>query len=286
MAAAMDIRFDYGAWPGDDEATTESNASREASPAVSRAARANEIQRHSTSRPQQASDLSLSDLFSDVGGSVHDQDLLDAETNGASASTSQSTSHKVIPTRRSAGMDLLASPQIYSHDSPVIDLTDSPTQPSIRPTTSSRGRSPQHRLQGQSTVPPTPESHLESRRAPLVSSKRLYTEGRPRKRRRLSETVHAAGQPGLDLNSTQEVEAVDLTEVNNESDMSRAISKQQQDAVQSQMKDAQGEDLPGRTPLSSYKCPICMDTPEDATSTICGQCLKAPLYPPKSSQTC
>jgi len=68
----------------------------------------------------------------------------------------------------------------------------------------------------------------------------------------------------------QEVEAVDLTEVNTSADLTKALSKQRQDAIQAQMKQNQGSETVGRTPLSSYKCPICMDTPEDATTTSCG----------------
>ena len=37
------------------------------------------------------------------------------------------------------------------------------------------------------------------------------------------------------------------------------------------MKQNQGSEPAGRTPLASYKCPICMDTPEDATTTTCGE---------------
>jgi hypothetical protein len=67
-----------------------------------------------------------------------------------------------------------------------------------------------------------------------------------------------------------EVEAVDLTEVNNTTDLSKALSKQRQDAIQAQMKQNQASEPAGRTALASYKCPICMDTPEDATTTTCG----------------
>jgi hypothetical protein len=63
------------------------------------------------------------------------------------------------------------------------------------------------------------------------------------------------------------IESVDLTEVNDPSALFKALSKQREDAVKAQMaKDAET----GRSALTAYKCPVCMDTAVDATSTICG----------------
>ena len=67
-----------------------------------------------------------------------------------------------------------------------------------------------------------------------------------------------------------DIEAVDLTGGNNKTQISKTLSKQQEDAVkaqQHQMTDSED----GRSILATYKCPVCMDTPEDATSTICGK---------------
>ena len=63
------------------------------------------------------------------------------------------------------------------------------------------------------------------------------------------------------------IESVDLTEVNDASMLSKALSKQREDAVKAQM--AQDAET-GRSALTAYKCPVCMDTAVDATSTICG----------------
>jgi len=63
------------------------------------------------------------------------------------------------------------------------------------------------------------------------------------------------------------IESVDLTEVNDASMLSKALSKQREDAVKAQMaEDAET----GRSALTAYKCPVCMDTAVDATSTTCG----------------
>lgn len=63
------------------------------------------------------------------------------------------------------------------------------------------------------------------------------------------------------------IESVDLTGVDDSTTLSAALAKQRQDAILSQNS---GTDGSGRTPLTAYKCPVCMDTPTDATSTACG----------------
>jgi hypothetical protein len=277
----MDICLNYGAWPGDDgdddddAGTTESATSGERSPPFNPTHQIDELQQDNTSRRQHSSALSLSDLFSDSNYSIHSEDFLNAEMNMASSvNTSQTTSQNTSrPPHRRDGLvrtSLVNPTQTSTHDSPVIDLTDSPPQILVRPTTTPSGLSSPSTSQEHPNMPPTLRRRLQSRRAPPEISPPPHTEGHPRKRRRLSERSAAVERPQTATNNASEVEAVDLTEVNDESDLSKAISKQQQDAVQAQMKDSQVEDSAGRTPLSSYKCPICMDTPEDATSTVCG----------------
>jgi hypothetical protein len=63
------------------------------------------------------------------------------------------------------------------------------------------------------------------------------------------------------------VEQIDLTEVEGSAALAKALAKQREDAVRAQESLHQGT---GRTVLTSYKCPVCMDTPVDATSTVCG----------------
>ena len=272
MATTMDIRLNYGAWPGIEGDTTESTTSREASLALYGPGHADEFQHSSTLRGQQSPALELSDLFSDSGEIVPEQGLVKAEMSEVSqANTSHHISHPLNPPRGSEGTNPSTSEQRYIYDSSVVDLTDSPPQPLVRTNTNPWRTSFPPPSQEQSTMPPTTRSRARSRRTHLSSPPARHTEERPRKRRRLSATSPATGPPEPDTDNAQLIEAVDLTEVNDDSELSRAISKQQQDAVQSQMKHAQDDDLPGRTPLTSYKCPICMDTPEDATSTICGE---------------
>jgi hypothetical protein len=60
---------------------------------------------------------------------------------------------------------------------------------------------------------------------------------------------------------------VDLTEINDDSALSQVLAKQREDAVKAQ---AAADPEEGRTSLTATKCAICMDTPTDATTTICG----------------
>lgn len=295
MATAMDIRLDYGSWPDDEGDSTESATSREGSPAFYPDHQTHYVQQDGISQTHQSS-LSLSDLFSDSGDTLPDQDLLDAEMNMVSF---PSNPH-IIPSSNSIyrgdGRNRLTANRSSTYHAPVIDLTESPPQPSALPnittataTTSTSWATPRPIPQEQSAMPPTHRNTFQWRRASPASKPPLRTEERPPKRRRLSHNSLTAQLPQPD-NSHEpeaEVEAVDLTEVNNESDLSKAISKQQQqqqqDAVQSQMKETQDEYSSGRTSLSSYKCPICMDTPEDATTTICGTHHPPPFPPPLPS---
>jgi hypothetical protein len=288
MATSMDIRLDYGTWPGDEGDTTEGLTSREGSPAQYQGG---DFEQDTNLQRQQSSALTLSDLFSNVEEAVPDQDLLEAEMNGASsASTSQNTAHNTShpphPRRGTEGRNILTFTPISIQDSAVIDLTDSPPQPSRRSNsaTSPRRTPSLPTSLDLSAMPPTLRSRVQTQEATGAASPPLHTEEHPRKRRRLSGRSSAAQplRPEHDTANAPDIKSVDLTEINNESDLAKAISKQQQDAVQSQMKDSQDSDS-GRTPLTSYKCPICMDTPEAATSTICGQSLPKNFQPPNQS---
>lgn len=90
-----------------------------------------------------------------------------------------------------------------------------------------------------------------------------------RKRRRLSRLSGTNISPEVTCEENQgETEAttpVDLTE--GPSALSKTLAKQREDAVKAQ----QGtEHEGGRSLLTAYRCPVCMDTPVDATSTACG----------------
>ncbi|KAF5864792.1 SUMO-targeted ubiquitin ligase complex subunit slx8 [Aspergillus alliaceus] len=97
----------------------------------------------------------------------------------------------------------------------------------------------------------------------------LDSRGEERKRRRLSNvnTATAGTRPTLEQHRDNDIESIDLTEVEGSSALSKVLAKQREDAVKAQQS---VEHEKGRSILNSYKCPVCMDTPEDATSTVCG----------------
>ncbi|PGH11867.1 hypothetical protein AJ80_06932 [Polytolypa hystricis UAMH7299] len=66
---------------------------------------------------------------------------------------------------------------------------------------------------------------------------------------------------------TPDLEEIDLTEGPAETALAHVLAKQREDAVKAQHLT---EDSAGRTSLTAYKCPVCMDVTEDATTTICG----------------
>ncbi|KAJ9604284.1 hypothetical protein H2200_011118 [Cladophialophora chaetospira] len=68
------------------------------------------------------------------------------------------------------------------------------------------------------------------------------------------------------LPSDPSIDEVDLTAVDDPASLSAALSKQREDAILAQNPGTEA----GRTPLTAYKCPVCMDSPTDATSTACG----------------
>lgn len=85
-----------------------------------------------------------------------------------------------------------------------------------------------------------------------------------RKRRRVSHNQSETVSPSIDLDANT-IEAIDLTE--GPSALSQALAKQREDAVRAQQ-DAAHEK--GHSILTAYKCPVCLDTPVDATTTVCG----------------
>ncbi|KAE8377316.1 hypothetical protein BDV26DRAFT_293282 [Aspergillus bertholletiae] len=112
--------------------------------------------------------------------------------------------------------------------------------------------------------PPTPPR----RRRPSDHIESLETRGEGRKRRRLSSfnVTTRDDQSVLDLHE-DDIDSIDLTELEGHSALSKVLAKQQEDAVRAQQP---LEPEKRGTILNSYKCPVCMDTPEDATTTICG----------------
>ncbi|KAL3451840.1 hypothetical protein BJX65DRAFT_266970 [Aspergillus insuetus] len=88
----------------------------------------------------------------------------------------------------------------------------------------------------------------------------------PRKRRRLTnQTISSSGSQAE--NADEAIESIDLTEVDGNSAIAKVLAKQREDAVVAQQPSDSGS---ARTKLTAYKCPVCMDTPTDATTTVCG----------------
>lgn len=82
---------------------------------------------------------------------------------------------------------------------------------------------------------------------------------------RRSRTSHPDTDPD-DSEESSSIDEVDLTAVNDQKTLTAVLEKQREEAILSQNP---GTDA-GRTPLTAYQCPVCMETPTDATSTICG----------------
>ncbi|ODM18060.1 hypothetical protein SI65_06848 [Aspergillus cristatus] len=94
------------------------------------------------------------------------------------------------------------------------------------------------------------------------------SEGRERKRRRTIRGANSETPEFIDSEEEEPVESIDLTEVDKPSALDKALAKQREDAVKAQH---DGESEKGRSLLTAYKCPVCMDTPEDATTTVCAR---------------
>ena len=122
--------------------------------------------------------------------------------------------------------------------------------------------------------------HYASARHPLIPTqlgssslpaRHLLTESpssnddRQRKRRRTSGN---ATPNNVETDTEEEpIESIDLTEAEGPSSLAKILAKQREDAVKAQQ-DLEQEK--GRSLLTAYKCPVCMDTPVDATTTVCG----------------
>jgi hypothetical protein len=67
---------------------------------------------------------------------------------------------------------------------------------------------------------------------------------------------------------TEQIETVDLSGVDGKAALQDALAKQREDAIAAQKPNTSTEN--GRTTFTAYKCPICMDTLTNATTTVCG----------------
>ncbi|KAJ5587424.1 uncharacterized protein N7459_003189 [Penicillium hispanicum] len=84
------------------------------------------------------------------------------------------------------------------------------------------------------------------------------------KRRREDDPLESEAS---DTQSDEQIESIDLTEIDSSSALAKTLAKQREDAIKAQQSTEEDKE---HSVLSAYKCPVCMDTPEDATSTACG----------------
>jgi hypothetical protein len=101
----------------------------------------------------------------------------------------------------------------------------------------------------------------------------LPRRSRSRSPRQSSPPIRQRSESDLRLRSSSSrpksespVESIDLTAVDEKTSAADVHARPVADGVASQKLTSDT----GRTPLTSYKCPICMETPTDITATICG----------------
>lgn len=101
----------------------------------------------------------------------------------------------------------------------------------------------------------------------LSTDSQSDNEPHTRKRRRTGRDA----SPGLSNvppgSEDEPIESIDLTEVEGTSSLAKTLAKQREDAIKAQ---DNRESKKGLSLLAAYKCPVCMDTPVDATTTVCG----------------
>lgn len=131
------------------------------------------------------------------------------------------------------------------HAREVVDLTSSTTRQNPIALSSS---------------PPFP-SHASS-------SQFAQDPERARKRQRQHDNHrHPPSSPDVFLGA-EAIETIDMTEDSDANELAKAVARQREDAIKAQQP-TETSDRP-LNPLMAYKCPICMDTPVDATTTSCG----------------
>lgn len=144
----------------------------------------------------------------------------------------------------------MASHSVYVD---LTNLSSSPPQP----------ERPYHRLNDNNSPSDLSRSSASNSQPPR-GIKRRRIDSDSSSSRAATRASSSSSQAAINLD---DVEAVDLTEVNDSSALSKALSKQREDAIKAQQS---ADDKEGRTILTATKCAICMDTPTDATSTACG----------------
>lgn len=153
-----------------------------------------------------------------------------------------------------------------NRSTPVVDLTaNTASSPPSQPIASSN-----------TTDPDSTPGHRRNSSIASISG----GDFRSSKRRRHDDNTFSAIPPPSSSSTSgpssqtgrlgTAIESVDLTEIDETSPLSKTLAKQREDAVKAQ--EAVPSSEKKGSILTAYKCPVCMDTPVDATSTICGMC--------------
>ncbi|KXG47676.1 uncharacterized protein PGRI_015460 [Penicillium griseofulvum] len=138
----------------------------------------------------------------------------------------------------------------------VVDLTTR-----ARSTT----RAPQQNPIILSSSPPGASDH-----APSSQRSQLPPPRGVKRRRPWSDEHGDSFASSSALSEDVPIETIDMTDDSSVAALARTVAKQREDAIKAQ---ASAESNSNLSTILAYKCPICMETPVDATSTSCGMVL-------------
>ncbi|KUM63019.1 hypothetical protein ACN42_g4085 [Penicillium freii] len=114
-----------------------------------------------------------------------------------------------------------------------------------------------------SSSPPTASNYASSSRHGQLPTAR----GVKRRRNWSDEHGDPVASSSSTLSESEPIETIDMTDDSAAAALARTVAKQREDAIKAQ---ASAESNSNLSAILAYKCPICMETPVDATSTSCG----------------
>lgn len=117
------------------------------------------------------------------------------------------------------------------------------------------------------------QTAIASTSIPSVASSSQFPQQPLRgvKRRRTNTHRSSSGSSSEIYLGAEDIETIDITGDGDANELAKTVAKQREDAIKAQQHTEKSDRL--RTALMAYKCPICMDTPVDATTTVCGMYL-------------
>ncbi|KAJ5653928.1 hypothetical protein N7490_000931 [Penicillium lividum] len=119
--------------------------------------------------------------------------------------------------------------------------------------------------QTRQALSPSASLHFPSSRNDLPIPQSPDTTARGVKRRHTDDD--SCSSTLSESSEDEQIEAIDLTDAAGSS-FAKVLAKQREDAIKAQQ--SQNDNDEGASLIKAYKCPICMDTPENATTTACG----------------